>query len=74
MMSDAETMDNPSRPGMKQQGMAFLMMRRSTRELLAAASSSEAGRHQHVGLMAVQAAVGMMMAVRTGEAGQFTNT
>ena len=38
IMSGAGTRDNPSRQGMKQQGMGFLMMHRSTREQLAAAS------------------------------------
>ena len=53
MMSDTGFWDNLSRPGMKQQGMGFLMMHRDTRELLAAASlfgeTNEARRHQHLG-------------------------
>ena len=72
IMSDAGTRDNPSRPGMKQQGMGFLMMHRSTRELLAAASFFVETRRKQddmniLELMAVQAAVGMTMAVRAGE-------
>ena len=38
IMSDAGTRDNPSSQGLKQEGMGFLMIHRSTRELLAAAS------------------------------------
>ena len=79
MMSDAGTRDYPCRPEMEQQGMGFLMMHRDTRELLAAASMFVETRMKQddiniLELRAVQSAVGMMMAVRTGEAGRFTDT
>ena len=79
MMSDAGIRDSPSRPGVKQQGMGFLMLHRDTRELLAAGSFSVEGRAKQddmniLELRAVQAAVGMMMAVRAGETRLLTKT
>ena len=79
MMSDAGIRDSPSKPGVKQQGIRFLMMPRGNRELLAAASFYEERRAKQddiniLELRAVQAAAGMMMALRAGEAGQFTST
>ena len=79
MMSDAGIRDSPTRRVVKQQGMGFLMMHRSTREPLAAASFFVVTRAKQddiniLGLRAVQAAAGMVIAVRAGEAGQFTRT
>ena len=78
MMSDAGIRDSPSKPGVKQQGIRFLMMHRGNRELLAAAFYEERRAKQDdiniLELRAVQAAAGMMMALRAGEAGQFTST
>ena len=79
LTSDAGIRDSPSRPGVKQQGIGFLMMHQGTWQLLAAASFYEETRAKQddiniLELSALQSAAGMMMAARAGKAGQLTST
>ena len=79
LLSDAGFRDCPSRPSRKLHGTGFLLIDRDTPELLAAASfftmvQAKQADINMLELIAVQTAIGLLVAVRAGKALEVART